>query len=246
MNQRNIGSIGRATWFALSAMCLLILGACRIDLPPAPTLIPSETPTISPTPLPITPSPTLTPTAPPTLTAVPSETPPPTVTLPATKTLPPPTATPDNAILSAPTVIALGPETISLNITESQINAVLARRFDTAPLANYRIAPRVSLGDSTLTLTLRIVPQNAPSGSAPQVLTLQLGLSAPGGLLETVPNLLTPLNTGVGTQQVKAGESLLLQSLLEIIRQALGTPQILISGIDLRADGLSLIVIRVK
>jgi len=90
------------------------------------------------------------------------------------------------------------------------------------------------------------VPQGAPSGAAPQVLTLQLGLNAPGGVLETAPTLLDPLGSGVTTQRVKLGDALLLQSLLDLIRQGAGVPQVLVSGIDIRAEGLSLTVIRVR
>lgn len=220
----------------------LVIAGCSV-VPPEPTVIPERTPeTETPPPPTFTPAPTL--TAPPTWTAIPTETLPPTVTIPPTNTAPPPTATADLRSSPAPTLIDGGGGGLEVMITEILLNAALARNFDALPLPNYAVAPRATLTDSAILLALHIVPRDAPAGSAPQPLTLYVGLATPGGVLETAPTRLEPLDTAVSTQQVKLGEALLMRTLDELAVQAAGSARIFYNGAEVGQGVITLKVVR--
>jgi hypothetical protein len=219
---------------------LIVLDGCNANVPPEPTVavLVTGTPTFTPQP-PTATSPRPTVTLPPTWTPLPTITQPPTVTLPPTMTPPPPTATPDTAAV-LPTISGAADGTIDLLLTEAQINAALARHFDANPLPDYAIAPRVTLGEASLFLNMQIVPQGAPAGSAPQGATLRVEFNLPGGMLETFPTELIPLHTGITTRQVKMGEGLLLQTLQDMVGQALNNLPVFYASAAIQPGGVSL------
>jgi hypothetical protein len=180
----------------------------------------------------------------PTWTPIPTLTLLPTVTLPPTSTPPPPTATPDSAAM-LPTMISGADGTIDLLLTEAQINASLARHFDANPLPGYAIAPRVTPGEGSLLVSMQIVPQGAPAGSAPQAVMLRIQFNLPGGMLETFPIALTPLHTGVATRQVKLGEVLLLETLQDMVGQAVNNMPVFYGSAVIQPGGVALRLLRV-
>jgi hypothetical protein len=232
-------------WLKGLPVCFILgsfaFGGCNANVPPEPTAVVLATGTPTVTPTATRPRPTV--TLPPTRTPLPTITLPPTVTLPPTMTPPPPTATPDTAA-ALPTMINGADGMIDLLLTEAQINVALARHFDAKPLPDYAIAPRVTLGEGSLLLNMQIVPQGAPAGSAPQAATLRVELRQPGGMLETFPTELIPLHTGVTTRQVKMGEALLLQTLQDMVSQAVNDLQVFYGSATIQPGGVSLRLVR--
>src|SRR5258707_5171213 len=162
------------------------LSACQTG-PIVPTVAPVDTllPTRS-----ITPEPSA-----PVVAVSPTWTPHPAQTAkPATPAPRSPTPNPAAQTANAPISVSNDGGVLLLNITEAQLNAALKRKFDSTPLAKYTTAPRVTLGDGALVLTLLIVPQNAPSGSSPQTMTLVADLVTVDGTLELQPTDLSPLD----------------------------------------------------
>jgi hypothetical protein len=223
-------------------MIASLMGGCGGIAPIEPTAVVPPTRTIQPSPT-AGPGVTLTlPTLPPTWTPRPRTAGPPTVTLLPSYTPPPPTATRDQAADIPPVVTSERGATI-LKLTEAQLNAALARRFDAAPLPDYTSAPRVALGDGSMAVTMRIVPFNAPPGSSPQTMTLTVTLAIYAGALEIHPTQLAPLETGVLTRQVKPGQALLLQTLNDLVSQAAGNPRTMTYNyVDVHPDGVLLTV----
>ncbi len=222
---------------------LITISGCGGVAPIEPTAVVLPTSTIPPPP---TAGPQVTLTAaplPPTWTPVPRTAGPPTVTLLPSYTPPPPTATRDQAA-ELPLVVTNELGATVLKLTEPQLNAALARRFDAAPLPDHAAAPRVRLGDGTMAVTMRIVPYQAPPGSSPQTMTLTVSLAIEAGALEIHPTQLVPLEVGVLTRQVKPGQALLLQTLNELVSQAAGKPRAMTYNyVDVRPDGVSLTVV---
>ena len=183
------------------------------------------------------------PPLPPTWTPAPRTAGPPTVTLLPSYTPPPPTATRDQAA-DVPLIVTNERGATLLKLTEPQLNAALAQRFDAAPLPDYAAAPRVRLGDGVIAVTMRIVPYKAAPGSSPQTMTLTVTLTIEAGALEIHPTQLAPLEVGVLTRQVKPGQALLLQTLNELVSQAAGKPRtITYNYVGVSPDGVSLTVV---
>ena len=165
------------------------------------------------------------------------------MTLLPSYTPPPGTATRD-AVAEVPPAVTINPEgVITLIISEAQLNAALARKFDAAPLANYTTTPRVMLDNGSMLVTMEIVPLNQPPGASPLTMTLTTTLAVYAGTLENRPTSLAPLNAGVTTLQVKPGQALLLQTLHEVVIEAAGKPAALTyKTVEVRSDGLALTV----
>ena len=226
--QRWIGTLA-------SGVALFLAGCGQINLP-EPTLI------VSPTGPPTVATRTAIPSVTPTLTAPPSDTPRPPVTLPPTRTSPPASATPDIAART-PFSVATQPQGFRLTISEAQLNAALARRFDAAPLPDHGSAPRAALGFGFVTLGMHIFAADAPPGADALPVTLMLQLDHPGGLLETFPTQMVPLHAGVTTRQAKPGEELLLQALLDLIHAAAGDRLAFVESALIRPEGIALDII---
>lgn len=220
--------------FALGA-ALFLAGCGQINLP-EPTLI------VSPTAPPTAATRTAIPSVTPTLTPPPSDTPRPPVTLPPTRTQPPASATPDLAART-PFGVVTQAQGFRLTISEAQLNAALARRFDAAPLPDHGSAPRAALGFGFVTLGMRIFAADAPPGTDALPVTLMLQLDHPGGLLETVPTQMVPLHAGVTTRQAKPGEALLLQALLDLIHAAAGDGLAFVESAVIRPEGIALDIV---
>jgi hypothetical protein len=237
-------SIRRRALVASVAVLIMISG-CGVA-PVEPTAVVLPTHTIPPLPT-DGPQVTLTamplPSLPSTWTPAPPTAGPPTVTLLPSYTPPPATATRDQAA-ELPLVVTNEFGATVLKLTEPQINAALARRFDAAPLPDFAAAPRVKLGDGAMAVTMRIVPYQAPPGSSPQAMTLTVSLAIYAGALEVHPTQLAPLEVGVLTRQVKPGQALLLQTLNDLVSQAAGKPRTMTYNyVDVRPDGVSLTVV---
>lgn len=222
-------------------LMLLIGGCSNLPIEPTvavlPTLIPS--PTSRPTSTPTIHPPTATPLSSPTMTITPK---------PATAVLPtlPPTVTP--ALVAVVPLVATGsdPHTLTVSITEAQLNAALGRQFDAAPLPNYALAPRVTLTDGSLDLVSLILPLGTPvnTPNSPQTITLTTTLAVYDGVLESHPAALAPLNVGITTPQVKISEALLLKTLKEIVQQATKLNTITYSDVAIQPTGISITVNR--
>jgi hypothetical protein len=132
---------------------------------------------------------------------------------------------------------------VTLIISEAQLNAALARKFDAAPLANYTAAPRIMLDNGAILVTMEIVPLNQPPGAGPLTMTLTITLAVYAGTLENRPTALAPINAGVTTLQVKPGQVLLHQTLHEMVIEAAGKPTALTyRTVEVRSDGVVLTV----
>jgi hypothetical protein len=233
---------------AVVALLIFLAGCSDIGVPPSPTVaIRTVEVTDSPT---LTPFPTR-----PTLTPLPSWTPtmpPPTRTAPASVTpLPsdtprPPTATTvsgGNAAGIAVVVVAtpneFGGSTFTL--TEALINAELARLFDADPIRDYTLAPRVTLAEGLLTLSM---PITQAEGRNVITTSLTINLSLLDGALVTRPTLLTPLEGGVTTVQVKRGEALLQRVIDTLVRDSAGAETFTINYAVVRSDGITITIVR--
>jgi hypothetical protein len=235
--------IQRALLIGITSIVISGVVGCRGVAPIEPTLalLPTETITAAPTNVPeITVAP---PTLEPSWTPSPTKPVPPTVTLLPSYTPPPATATRD-AVAEVPPAVTINPDgVITLTISEAQLNAALARKFDAAPLANYTTTPRVMLDNGSMLVTMEIVPLNQPSGASPLTMTLTTTFAVYAGTLENRPTGLAPLNAGVTTLQVKPGQALLLQTLHEVVIEATGKPAALTyRSIEVRSDGVVLTV----
>jgi hypothetical protein len=230
-------------WISFAVLATLLSGCLMVD-PVVPTVAPVATdtpgtPTLAPT-ISIRPSVTL----PPTWTPSPTKVPAATVTLLPSDTPPPPTATYDETANAPIAATSNGNGGVILIVTEAQLNAALARHFDAAPLLNYTAAPRVTLVNGAMAVTMLIVPGNAPVGANPQTMTLLAGLDIFGGILEVRPQQLSPLDVGVTTRQVKIGQALLLQTLNDIAREASSVSGAMsYNYVSIHPDGVSLTVV---
>ncbi|HRE47561.1 MAG TPA: hypothetical protein PLD47_07550, partial [Aggregatilineales bacterium] len=159
----------RGLWWgiALFALISILLSACG-GQPPEPTVPPARTVTAT---VDATPTGSGSITPPPTITLLPTWTPAASVTpLPTLRTLPSPTPLPPTATLDpageAPPAIrpntARGRDVI---LTRAQINAALARAFDSAPFSSYSAAPTIDLGFNFLTLKASLIPLGSPIGA---------------------------------------------------------------------------------
>lgn len=234
----------RALLLGIAAILVSGAAGCRGIAPIEPTLalLPTETRTPPPSAAPevTVPAPTLLPS----WTPSPTKLVPPTVTLLPSYTPPPSTATRDT-VAEVPLAVTTNPDGVTtLIITEAQINAALARKFDAAPLPNYTTAPRVILDNGSMLVTMQIVPLNQPSGASPLSMNLTITLAVHAGTLENRPTALAPLNAGVTTLQVKPGQALLLQTLHEVVIEAAGKPAALTyKTVEVRSDGVVLTVV---
>ncbi len=228
----------------LAGLLIFIVAGCGTG-PVEPTLPPVLTDPPRPaTASPIAPTlgPTL--TLPPTWTQVPTQIPGPTVTLPPSDTPPPATATLDLTAQIPIAATSNGSGATVLTLTEAQLNAALAEHFDAAPLLNYTAAPRVTLVEGSMAVTMLIVPIQTSAGSSAQTMTLMVNLDEYDGALEVQPVLLAPLGVGVSTRQVKMGQALLLQTLNDVAHQASGaTGAITYTYVSVHPDGVSLTVV---
>lgn len=236
----------RSAWRALLGIGVILIGGvagCRGVQPVEPTvaLLPAETRTQPPTIAPeiTVPPPTLEPS----WTPSPTKPVPPTVTLLPSYTPPPATATRD-VVAELPPAVTINPDgVVTLIISEAQLNAALARKFDAAPLANYTTAPRIMLDNGAILVTMEIVPLNQPPGASPLTMTLMTTLAVYAGTLENRPTALAPINAGVTTLQVKPGQALLHQTLHEMVIEAVGKPATLTyRSVEVRSDGVVLTV----
>lgn len=188
----------------------------------------------------------------PVVTPLPTWTPLPTRTLPPTFTPLPPTVTPTprpptataNPTADVPLMVTSnGHGAVVLTLTEAQLNAAIARRFDSAPLTGYAAAPRVTLRDGSLDILLLIRPQK---DSNPQTMTLTVTLAIYSGDLEIHATHLAPLDVGVTTRQVKLGQALLQQTIGEVVNQAAGVGagrRVTYNYANVQPDGVSLTVV---
>lgn len=229
--------------WALVVGAILISG-CQTFNPVVPTPPPVLTSTAIPTD-------TLEPTLP-VVTALPTWTPLPTRTLPPTFTPLPPTVTQTprpptataNPTAQIPLMVTRSERgVVTLTLTEAQLNAAIARRFDAAPLASYAAAPRVTLHDNSLDVLLFIKPQQEAN---PQTLSLTVTLVIYGGELEIHATHLAPLDVGVTTRQVKLGQGLLQQALTDLVNQAAGVTapnHVTYNYVNVQPEGIALTVI---
>ncbi len=194
---------------------VVVLSACQSTGPIVPTVAPTVALLLTHS---VTPEPSV-----PVETLPPSWTPRPTQTAkPATSAPRSPTPNPAAQTANAPVGVVNDGGVLMLNITETQLNAALKRTFDSAPLVKYTAAPRATLGDGALVLTLLIVPQNAPADSSPQTMTLVANLATYDGALELQPTDLSPLDVGVTARQVKLAHVMLLKTLNDLALGAAG------------------------
>lgn len=232
-------------------MLCLILGTsaffvagCSVP-PPEPTVAPLPTQVATTT---LTPAPTVEPRTTPTETPglIPPEQTATLTTVPGTPLAVFPTAA---ATQGSQPPIVVTPNLVRVTLSEAQLNAALARRFEVAPLPGCAAAPSATLSDGALDLTLRIVPAGIITGTvtgaaSAQTLTLTVALVVYNEELESQPMRLAPLNVGVTTRQVKPGEALLLQVLNETAGQAAGiTGTPLFRSVEIRQEGLTLTVV---
>jgi hypothetical protein len=236
------GAIRRA--FAI--VLLLAITGCQSTGPVEPTLIVLPTQTVRPSPS-AAPNVTLpSPTLPPTWTPLPTIPPKPTQ-LPIPSVTPPPsTATLDTTAAIPIAVTSYERGAVTLRLTEAQLNAALARKFDAAPLAKYTGSPRIALGFGAMQLTSRITPQQSSqqASSGPQTMALTIQLAIYAGALEVRPVQLAPLDSAVTTRQVKLGQALLEQTLFDLINQAAGSPRALsYNYVDIQPDGVAVTVV---
>ncbi|MCC7447017.1 MAG: hypothetical protein IT324_06355 [Anaerolineae bacterium] len=222
----------------------LLIGGCQTLNPVVPTLPPVLTSTAIPTDTAAPTFPVVTPL--PTWTPLPTRTLPPTFTpLPptVTHTPRPPTAT-ANPTAEIPLMVTRSERgAVTLTLTEAQLNAAIARRFDAAPLASYAAAPRVTIRDGALDMRLLIRPQHE---SNPQTLTLTVALAIYGGDLEIHAMHLAPLDVGVTTPQIKLGQGLLQQALADLVNQAAGTntpTRVAYNYVQVQPEGVLLTVV---
>jgi hypothetical protein len=228
----------------LIALGILAMAGCQGVGPVEPTLVVLPTMTASPSP---TRGPEITmpsPTLPPTWTPLPTIPPRPTAPLLPSYTAPPPTATLDLTAAVPVAVTSHARGVLELRLTEAQINAELARHFDAAPLPKYTSAPRVSLGDGAMTLTMHIVPINAPANAGPQTVILTVTWPINGDRPEVFPIQLTPWDSGITTRQVKLGHILLQQTLLDLVNERAGSPRTLTYNyVNISRDGIALTIV---
>lgn len=206
--------------YIVCAASAIALAGCQNTVPVVPTLAPTLVlPTQTATPEPSAPAVPLAPTLTPQSTQ-PEPTAKPATFAPRT---PKPNAATQTA--SAPIGVVNDGGVLVLNITEAQLNAALKHKFDSAPLARYTAAPRATLSDGALVLTLLIIPQDAPADSRPQTMTLVGGLATYDGALELQPIDLSPLDVGVTPRQVKLAHVMLIKTLNDLAIQAAGQPR---------------------
>jgi hypothetical protein len=201
--------------YSVWIVALILISGCGTGVPVEPTL--AVLPTLAPT---FEPSPVSTTIAP---------------TLPATWTpKPPPTAIPVTVIVApgpaelteqAPMgVIKTSDKTLTVTLSEAQLNVAIMDRYNVAPLANYPDAPLITLDDGGLIITAHIIPQTANAGSQPQTISLLATFNIFEGALELQPTELSPQNVGVTTKQVKLAHNLLMRTISEMVLQAAGAP----------------------
>jgi hypothetical protein len=107
-------------------------------------------------------------------------------------------------------------------INSAQLNQRLAQLFDSAPLADYALAPRAQISEADFRLRLAIYAKNLPAGSPAQTVTLFVSLRFVGGLLEILPTGLAYDKNLISTQQVKRSEALVVLALDALVREGLG------------------------
>ncbi|MHB8630064.1 MAG: hypothetical protein ACYDBJ_10130 [Aggregatilineales bacterium] len=202
---------------ALSALLIAVVSGCRPPDEPLPTLIPSLIPSlVPPTAVPTvptsTPAPSALPSLPPTSTIVPAS--------PVPPSLVPITSEP---VLPPAIVTANG--TLTITLTEAQLNDALAKRFATQPIAGYAGPPHASLRAGAIELTITLVSgtPSAPLQSATLTLTLAALPTVSGTVLDVRAVKLSK-SDAISTLQVKPAQTLLTTTLESLIEQATGLP----------------------
>ena len=218
---------------------LTAFSGCRPSDQPLPTLIPTliSTP-YSPTAPPTLPIVTHTPTALPSL--------PPTATV-VVSTTPLPSLIPLTPAPVLPPLIVTANGTLTLTLTEPQLNYALAKDFSAQPIATYAGPPHASLSDGAidLTITLTSGTPSAPLQSATLTVTLS-ALSTVSGTVLDIRAVKLSKPDGVSTLQIKPAQALLTTTLQTLVAHAAGfsteTP-LEFSYVAVTADKLTLTIL---
>ncbi len=201
----------------LSALFIAVVSGCRPPDQPLPTLIPSLIPSlVPPTAIPTVPTSTLA------LTALPSL--PPTSTIVPLSPVPPSLAPLTSEPILPPAIVTAN-GTLTITLTEAQLNDALAKRFAAQPIAGYAGPPHaiLSAGTIELTITLASGTPSAPLQSATLTLTLAALPTVSGTVLDVRAVKLSKPDA-ISTLQIKSAQILLAATLESLIEQATGLP----------------------